>query len=558
MLANHDIMTYQQEIKRENLISSNKQKENRMKKALIIGAGPAGLTAAYELLVKSRDEDGKPTIEVVVFEESEYMGGISKTVNHHGNRMDMGGHRFFSKIPEVNEWWNHMMPMQGAPAFDDILLDRKIPLTVGGPDPEKEDIVMLTRRRISRIMFRGHFFEYPISLSFKTLANMGFGTTIWVFFSYLKAAFHKRTEKSLEDFYINRFGKKLYSMFFENYTENLWGRHPSEIDPSWGAQRTKGLSIMAIIKDIFGKMLSGKRQRKVETSLIEEFTYPKFGPGQLWDITADKITALGGKVLKNHKIIGVIKDKDNMLTALTYEHNGTTETMSGDYIISSMAVKDLVAGMNEVPEDIARIAAGLPYRDYMTLGVLVPKINLVNKTKYATISNIVPDCWVYVHEKAVKMGRFQIYNNWSPYMIRDLENTVWLGLEYFCNEGDRYWAMSDDDFSHFATAEMVALGLIDHADEVLDSHVCRVKKAYPAYFDTYDEMDKLVAYLSEIPNLYCVGRNGQHRYNNIDHSMCTSFETVENIINGSSDKKNIWGVNTDQDYHEERKANEID
>jgi protoporphyrinogen oxidase len=533
-----------------------------MKKALIIGAGPAGLTAAYELLTKSRDHDGNPTIEVVVFEESEYMGGISKTVNHKGNRMDMGGHRFFSKIPEVNQWWNDMIPMQGAPAYDDILLSRRVPLKEGGPDPEKEDIVMLTRRRISRIMFGGHFFDYPISLSFKTLVNMGFGTTILVFFSYLKVIFHKRPEKSLEDFYINRFGKKLYSMFFENYTENLWGRHPREIDPSWGAQRTKGMSIMAIIKDIVGKMIPGNKNRKVETSLIEEFTYPKLGPGQLWDVTADKITALGGKILKNHKVTSVIKNTENQLTALTYEYEGATETMSGDYFISSMPVKDLVAGMNEVPADIAKIAAGLPYRDYMTLGVLVPKLNLINKTKHTTVSNIVPDCWIYVHEKAVQMGRFQIYNNWSPYMIRDLENTVWLGLEYFCTEGDQYWSMADEDFSRFAIAEMVTLGLIDCTDLVLDSHVCRVKKAYPAYFDTYHEMDKLIAYLSNIPNLYCIGRNGQHRYNNIDHSMCTSFETVKNILNGATDKHNIWSVNTEQDYHEEAHEkpaeNEID
>ncbi len=529
-----------------------------MKKALIIGAGPAGLTAAYELLTQSKDADGNPAMEVVVFEESECMGGISKTVNYNGNRMDMGGHRFFSKVPEVNEWWKNMLPMQGAPSYDDILLNRSMPLTEGGPDPEKADRVMLTRNRVSRILFQNNFFDYPISLKFETLANMGFGTTIVVGFSYLKTLFHKRKEVSLEDFYINRFGKKLYSMFFEHYTENLWGRHPSEIDPSWGAQRVKGLSIVAILKDIFSKLIPGNKNRKVETSLIEEFAYPKLGPGQLWDVTAEEIIKLGGKILKNHKVTGITKNLENQLSSVTYEYNGTFDTMKGDYVISSMPVRDLVAGMNDVPEDIAAIAAGLPYRDYMTLGVLVPKINLINKTKMKTVSNIVPDCWIYVHEKAVQMGRFQIYNNWSPYMIKDLENTVWLGLEYFCNEGDKYWTMSDEAFSKFAIDEMVTMGLINSADEVIDSHVERVKKAYPAYFDTYQDMDKLIDYLSSIPNLFCVGRNGQHRYNNIDHSMCTSFESVKNIMNGVTDKKNIWSVNTEQEYHEKATENEID
>ncbi len=529
-----------------------------MKKALIIGAGPAGLTAAYELLTQTKDADGNPTMEVVVFEESDSMGGISRTVNYKGNRMDMGGHRFFSKVPEVNEWWKNMLPLQGAPSYDDILLNRPMPLTEGGPDPEKADRVMLTRNRVSRILFQKKFFDYPISLKFETLANMGFGTTIVVGFSYLKTIFHKRKEVSLEDFYINRFGKKLYSMFFENYTENLWGRNPSEIDPSWGAQRVKGLSIVAILKDIFGKLIPGKKNRKVETSLIEEFSYPKLGPGQLWDVTAEEIIKLGGVILKNHKVTGITKNLENQLSSVTYEYNGTFDTMKGDYIISSMPVKDLVGSMNDVPEDMAAIAAGLPYRDYMTLGVLVPKIKLVNKTKMKTVSNIVPDCWIYVHEKAVQMGRFQIYNNWSPYMIKDLENTVWLGLEYFCNEGDKYWTMSDEEFSKFAIDEMVTMELIDSADEVIDSHVERVKKAYPAYFDTYKDMDKLIDYLSTIPNLFCVGRNGQHRYNNIDHSMCTSFESVKNILNGVTDKKNIWSVNTEQEYHEEAKENEID
>lgn len=523
-----------------------------MKKVLIIGAGPAGLTAAYELLSKSKN------YEVVVFEESSQMGGISKTVNYKGNRMDMGGHRFFSKVPEVNKWWSEMLPMQGAPSYDDILLNRSSELAKNGPDPEKNDTVMLSRNRVSRIFFNHRFFDYPITLKFETLKNLGFLTTIEVGFSYLASVVHKRKEVSLEDFYINRFGKKLYSMFFENYTENLWGRHPSEISPEWGAQRCKGLSIVAILKDIFTKFLPNKKNRKVETSLIEEFKYPKLGPGQLWDVTAAKVESLGGTILKNHCVTGVVKDDTNHLTGVTVSHDGTVETISGDYVISSMPIKDLVHGMNDVPADMAAIAEGLPYRDYITLGVLVPKLCLINKTKMKTVSNIIPDNWVYVHDRSVSMGRFQIYNNWSPYMIKDLEHTVWVGLEYFCNEGDSYWNMTEDEFAKMALQEMVKVGLIASVDEVMDYHQEKVKKAYPAYFDTYSQIDELTDYLSTIDNLFCVGRNGQHRYNNLDHSMCTSFESVKNILNGTTSKENIWSVNTEKEYHEEATSNEME
>ena len=232
--------------------------------------------------------------------------------------------------------------------------------------------------------------------------------------------------------------------------------------------------------------------------------------------------------------------------------------MEGDYIISSMPVKDLVAGMNDVPADAARIAAGLPYRDYLTLGVLVPRLALKNKTKRKTIGNIIPDNWVYVHDRNVSMGRFQIYNNWSPYLVKDIENTVWVGLEYFVNEGDNYWNMSEEEFAKMAIKEMVAINLIESEDVVIDYHEEKVKKAYPAYFDTYAEIDTLVDYLKSIDNLYCVGRNGQHRYNNLDHSMCTSFETVKNILSGEKNKDNIWSVNTEKEYHEEAKTNEAE
>ena len=517
-----------------------------MKKALIIGAGPAGLTAAYELLKRGKD------IEVTVFEESGSMGGISKTVEYKGNRMDMGGHRFFSKVKRVNDWWEQMLPMQGRPAYDDIVLGRKVSLKKGGPDPEKEDRVMLKRSRISRILFEKKFYDYPIKLKPETFTNMGLINTLEVGFSYLASMLHKREERSLEDFYINRFGKKLYSMFFENYTENLWGRHPRDIDPSWGAQRVKGLSIVAILKDVFSKMLPGSGKRHVETSLIEEFSYPKLGPGELWDVTAAEIEKLGGKIIRNARVTGFETDGEHRFKSLRYVENGTEKVAEGDIFISSMPIKDLVGGMNDVPRAVAEIAEGLPYRDYMTLGILVRKLNLQNKTNVRTIANIVPDNWIYVHERRVKLGRMQIFNNWSPYLVKDLNNTMWVGLEYFANEGDKLWSLSDRQFTRFAIKEIIKMGLIKSPEDVLDSHVERVKKAYPAYFDTYDRIDEVISYLNEFDNLYCVGRNGQHRYNNIDHSMMTSFLTVDSILSGKKDKSDIWNVNTEKEYHEKK------
>ncbi|MGN0671742.1 MAG: NAD(P)/FAD-dependent oxidoreductase [Anaerovoracaceae bacterium] len=520
-----------------------------MKKVVIIGAGPAGLTAAYELLKAKPDE-----YDVTILEESGEIGGISKTVQYKNNRMDIGGHRFFSKDDRVMQWWDELMPRQGEPSFDDKILGREKKLRKGGPDPEKTDRVMLVRGRVSRIYYKKKFFDYPVTMKPETIKNMGFGTTVQAGCSYMKSAIHKLPEDSLENFYINRFGKKLYSMFFEGYTEKLWGRHPSEISADWGSQRVKGLSIRAVIKDMWNKTFSKKKDNaKVETSLIEEFYYPKYGPGQLWETAASEVEKMGGKIIMHTKAVKINTDGKNKVQSVVCEQNGESKTMECDILISSMPVKDLVAGMNDVPSNLQTIAAGLPYRDFVTVGLLVDKLNLKNETEIKTLGNIVPDCWIYVQDVGVKLGRIQIFNNWSPYMVSDPEHNVWIGLEYFCAEGDSFWNMTDEECINMAVNELVKMGVISSASDVKDSHREKVKKAYPAYFDTYAQMNELVDYLSGFENLYCVGRNGQHRYNNMDHSMATSFEAVKNILSGDTSKVNIWNVNTEKEYHEEKK-----
>ena len=517
-----------------------------MKKVVIIGAGPAGLTAGFELLKKSKD------FQVTILEESEAIGGISRTVRYNGNRMDIGGHRFFSKDSEVTEWWNNLMPLQGAPSFDDLKTGRTFELNPHGPNPEKEDNVMLKRRRISRIYYKRKFFDYPVKMNLNTILNMGFFTTAKAGFSYIFAIMRKLPETSLENFYINRFGRKLYSMFFEGYTEKLWGRHPRDISADWGAQRVKGLSIVAILKDIFGKLLFLK-PKQVETSLIEEFSYPQFGPGQLWETAAEQFENMGGQIIKNAKA-AKFKTKKNKFEEVVYIKDGKEYTLPADIIISSMPLKDLAAGIDNIPSKIERIAKGLPYRDFVTVGILLKKLNLKNKTKIKTLNNIVPDCWIYVQDTGVKLGRIQIFNNWSPYLVAKPEETVWIGLEYFCSENDKYWNMSPAEWRALGVEELLKMGVISDAKDVLDSHLERVKKAYPAYFDTYKDIDKLVDYLNSFDNLYCVGRNGQHRYNNMDHSMATSFAAVRHILGELPDKKAIWQVNTEKSYHESKNS----
>ena len=524
---------------------------------VIIGGGPAGLTAAWELM----KDGGADAYDVTVLEATREFGGISRTVKHNGNRMDIGGHRFFSKDDRIMQWWRDTLPLQGAPSYDDRKLGRHHDLEPGGPDPETCDEVMLKRHRVSRIYWNRHFFDYPISLSPNTLKAMGPKLTLEAGFSYLKSMVHKLPEDNLENFYINRFGRKLYSMFFEGYTEKLWGRHPSQISADWGAQRVKGLSITEVLKNAFLKLLPKKQDAsKVETSLIEEFWYPKYGPGQLWETVECNCERAGVRVITDANVVQVRQGNGRIESVVYADGEGNLTELKADQFISSMPVKDLVnalgagEGAAQVPADMSEIANGLPYRDFVTVGLLVKHLKLRNTTDIPTLGNppIVPDCWIYVQDPGYKVGRLQIFNNWSPYLVKDVDDTVWIGLEYFCEEGDAFWSMSDEEARDFAIQELTRMRVINGPQDVIDAHRERVKKAYPAYFDTYSRMDELVEYLDSFGNLYCVGRNGQHRYNNMDHSMATAMEAVGNIKTGKTSKKNVWSVNTEQSYHESK------
>ncbi len=538
--------------------------------AVIAGAGPAGLTAALELL---RNSDVKP----VIFEAEDVIGGISRTAKYNGNRMDIGGHRFFSKSDTVMDWWQGILPLQGAASRDDIAIGRKVPLTSGGPNPESDDLVMLCRSRLSRILFLRKLFDYPVTLNGDTIRNLGLWRMFKIGMSYMKVQLlPARKEKSLEDFMINRFGVELYRTFFRDYTEKVWGVPCSEISPDWGGQRIKGLSItktvLHAVKQIFASRKSAAdgasadiRQKGTETSLIGQFLYPKFGPGQLWETVADKVRDAGGEIHMNVKVVRVNREGDRVVSVVV-DHGQYTETVPCDYFLSTMPVRELVVALDEgaaenapaVPAEVKRVANGLVYRDFMTVGLLLDKLLIRNPAKAGTPESklkFVADNWIYVQENDVKLGRIQIFNNWSPYLVSD-PNKVWIGLEYFANEGDEMWRMPDAEFIKFAIAELDKIH-VARPEDVRDSVCFHIKKAYPAYFGTYGEFDKIRNFLDPVQNLYLMGRNGMHKYNNMDHSMLTAMETVKCIVETEAgrvpDKTALWNVNTEEDYHEGKK-----
>ncbi len=551
------------------------------KTAIIIGAGPAGLTAALEFCRRS-------SIQPIVLEASDRIGGISCTIRYKGNRIDIGGHRFFSKSDRVMDWWTSLMPIVGENADGDFAIKyqnqqrivRSAPRTgpvdahaaaasdsaAGEADP---DCVMLVRPRKSRIYFLRSFFDYPLSLSGSTLGRLGALRTLKIGFSYVKARlFPRKQENTLEDFLINRFGSELYLTFFKSYTEKVWGVPCEQISAAWGAQRIKGLSLRTAVVHFLKKALTRKgkapgtaradiAQKNTETSLIEQFLYPKFGPGQLWEHVADLVQAQGGEVRMGWKATNLHvetgTDGVDRITAIEARTaTGELVTVKGDYFFSTMPIRELLRVIETpVPADIQAISDGLVYRDFITVGLLVDRL-LVTEPDGSPLK----DTWIYIQEPDVLVGRLQIFNNWSPYLVAD-PTKIWVGLEYFCYDTDPLWNMPDAEIAAFAIAEIAKIGIL-RADEVRDSCVFRVPKTYPAYFGTYDRFDEIIRYMDRFENLFLVGRNGMHKYNNQDHSMLTAMQSVDNIIAGNMDKTNLWKINTEQEYHEKKADDEDD
>ena len=562
------------------------------KTAVIIGAGPAGLTAALELL---RRTDIKP----IVLEASGEIGGISRTIRYKGNRMDIGGHRFFSKSDRVMQWWIDLMPpdtdtdtdadaaiqisyqgkqrtiavpahLQEEPVLrgagpihhsheSDEVAEPLGPIDaiVTAPPAPDPDLVMLIRPRKSRIYYLRKFFDYPITLTATTLGNLGAVRTIKVGISYMLSRVSQiKPEKSLQDFLINRFGRQLYLTFFKSYTEKVWGTPCEEISAEWGAQRIKGLSLTTAVKHFIKKAFSRKQsgdlsQKGTDTSLIERFMYPKFGPGQLWEHVADQVVAKGGEIHMGWKVVTIRCDVDGdakrIVAVDAVNDAGERQSFSGDYFFSTMPMRELVQALDApVPANVREVSDGLQYRDFITVGLLADRLKV-----HEPDGGLLKDTWIYVQEPDVLLGRLQIFNNWSPYLVAD-PTKVWIGLEYFCYDTDDLWKMEDEALKNFAIAEVAKIGILQ-ADAVSDGHVVRVPKTYPAYFGTYDRFDELREFTDSFENLFLVGRNGMHKYNNQDHSMLTAMTVVDGIVAGNVDKAALWGINTEQEYHEEKK-----
>ncbi len=503
------------------------------RRAIIVGAGPAGLTAALELI---RRTDVVP----LVLEASDCVGGLCRTVRYRGNRMDLGGHRFFSKSIRVHRFWQELLPLQGGLSWQDLMSQGEVGANADvAPQPDWTDDVMLVRDRVSRIFYRRSFFDYPVSLNWNTLRGLGAARVGRIAASYALAQARPRPERSLEDFLINRFGGELYKTFFADYTRKVWGVPPAEIPASWGAQRIKGVSIKKVLAHALQKA-TGFGGKANETSLAEQFGYPKFGPGQFWDKVAAKVVAGGGEIRFGARVSGMAAAGDR-ITAVKVLTAGGEETLVADHVLSSMPMDHLVAGLPRVPEAVLDVARGLVFRDFLTVGVLTRKLRLA--------AGRVPDQWIYVQEPDVQVGRLQIFNNWSPYLVSDPLRTTWLGLEYFCTAGDELWTRSDDQLQSLAAAELVRMGMVRDAD-LLDGCVVRAPRAYPAYFGSYGRFGLVKDFLGSFTNLYPIGRNGQHRYNNMDHSMLTAMVAVDLIVSGLPDRSSLWEVNTETDHHE--------
>lgn len=470
--------------------------DKKEKKVVIIGAGPAGLTAAYELC--------KARVKSVVLEKDKVVGGMSRTVNYKGYHFDIGGHRFFTKVRAVDKMWHEVLSQEK----------------------------FLRRNRISRIYYNKTFFHYPLRA-----ANALFGLGLWnsslILLSYAKAQmFPEQPEETFEQWISNRFGKRLYRIFFKTYTEKVWGIPCNEITAEWAAQRIKGLSLLSAVKNALLKEAANKGV--VVKTLIDSFDYPEMGPGMMWEAVTEIIQKQTSEVLFETEVDKIVWTSGSV-TGLEVKTQGKKNIIEGTHFISSMPMRELIQKFEPpAPPEVLEAADRLNYRDFLTVALIINKPNLFE------------DNWIYIHDAEVKVGRIQNFKNWSPRMVPDPTKTC-LGLEYFCFEGDGLWTTPDKELIALATQELKKLGLAEPAD-VLDGSVVRMPKAYPVYDSTYAEaVDIMRQFLSGIDNLYLVGRNGMHKYNNQDHSMLTAMLAAKNILGANYD---FWNVNVDQEYHE--------
>ncbi|MGF1478325.1 MAG: NAD(P)/FAD-dependent oxidoreductase [Cyanophyceae cyanobacterium] len=459
---------------------------------VIIGAGPAGLTTAYEL--------GKKDVRSIVLEKDDKVGGIARTEVYKGYRFDIGGHRFFTKVGEVEQIWREIMG-------DKFI---RVP-------------------RLSRIYYDGKFFSYPLE-PYNALANLGVINSLLIMWSYFKAKVQPHpVEENFEQWVSNRFGQRLYETFFKSYTEKVWGIPCTQIRADWAAQRIKGLSLKKAVLNA----LTGSNNTK---TLIKEFDYPLLGPGQMWECCQEILENQGSPVWLNTEVCQV-KRNGNRIESITASKGGQTFQLTGDHFVSSMPVTALVHRLDPLPpEPVIKAARSLSYRDFLIVSLVIDEPELF------------PDNWIYIHSPEFKVGRIQNFKNWSPAMVPDPKKTC-LGMEYFCSEGDALWELSETELIDLASREVVNLGLVDHLGKIEDGVVIRQHKAYPVYDGEYRQHLQVIQdYLQTFENLQTVGRNGMHRYNNQDHSMLTAILAAKNIL---GEEHNLWDVNTERSYHEE-------
>ncbi len=468
------------------------------KRVVVIGGGPAGLTAAYDLC--------KAGVPSIVLEQDDVVGGISRTVRYKGYHFDIGGHRFFTKVKPVEDMWHEVLP-EGR---------------------------LLKRPRLSRIYYNKKFFHYPLR-AFNALFGLGLWNSILIVLSYATARlFPEKSEKTFEQWITNRFGRRLYQTFFKTYTEKVWGIPCSEIMAEWAAQRIKGLSLVSAVMDALIKRTPGNKQDVIKT-LIDEFEYPERGPGMMWERVAEVIQRQGARLHLGSPVQS-IHWAPGRVTSVGVDMLGRRESIEGTDFISSMPIQELIEKLDPPPPAGVRAAArDLHYRDFLTVALVIDQADMF------------PDNWIYIHDPEVKVGRIQNFKNWSPHMVPDPSKSC-LGLEFFCFEGDGLWTMRDEDLVALGTREIEALGLARSSD-VEDGAVVRMPKAYPVYDGGYAEAVATIrGFLDQLANLQLVGRNGMHKYNNQDHSMLTAMLAVQNILGGQYD---LWKVNVEQEYHEE-------